>query len=237
MIKTKILEAYETLASAYNNLIDHKPHNAYYDRPNTLRLLDKVEGKRILDAACGPGKYAEILLERGAAVTGVDLSPKMIDEAIKRNGQHGDFFVHDLEKPFETFSDGSFDVILCALAMHYLENWDPTIREFYRLLKPGGALVISIEHPFFDFQYYRSANYFKTEAVSAIWKGFGPRVEVHCYRRPLNECIRPLTENGFLLDRIEEPLPTEDFAKADPRHYRELNKFPAFLMMRALKPK
>ena len=84
MSKEKIKQAYENLADSYNTLIDHKPHNAYYDRPNTLKLLSNVQGKSILDAACGPGKYAEILISKGADVTGLDISPRMIEYAKKR---------------------------------------------------------------------------------------------------------------------------------------------------------
>ena len=53
MIKKKIKQAYEDLADSYSQQIDHKPHNAYYDRPNTLSLFDDVKGKSILDAADG----------------------------------------------------------------------------------------------------------------------------------------------------------------------------------------
>jgi hypothetical protein len=38
-IKEKVIDAYETIAYSYNSLIDHKPHNAYYVRPNTLNLI------------------------------------------------------------------------------------------------------------------------------------------------------------------------------------------------------
>lgn len=51
MSKEKIKQAYEVLADSYNALIDDKPHNAYYDRPNTLNLVGEVEGKTVLDAA------------------------------------------------------------------------------------------------------------------------------------------------------------------------------------------
>ena len=89
MIKEKIISAYELMAEKYNELIDHKPHNAYYDRPNTLQLLPEVKGKTILDAACGPGKYAEILIGQGAIVIGFDISPKMVELAINRNINRG----------------------------------------------------------------------------------------------------------------------------------------------------
>jgi len=56
MIEEKIILAYEELAESYDRMIDHKPHNAYYDRPNTLGLLPEVKGKSILDAAWQSGK-------------------------------------------------------------------------------------------------------------------------------------------------------------------------------------
>ena len=234
-MKQEILRAYEQMAERYNALIDHKPHNAYYDRPNTLSLLPDVMGKNVLDAACGPGKYAELLMEKGATVTGFDLSPKMIELAIQRNNGKGAFFVHDLTTPFHMVENGSFDIVLCALALHYIEDWNFTIREFHRALKPGGTLVISIEHPFFEYTFFNSDKYFEVEPVQCTWKGFGEPVVVNSYRRPLGKCIQPLTTNGFYIDTILEPLPTEAFQRADPRHFEELSNFPAFLCIRAVK--
>lgn len=234
-MKQKIIAAYEDLADNYNAMIDHKPHNAFYDRPNTLALIKSPKGKRILDAACGPGKYAEILLEQGAKVTGFDISPKMVAHAKERNGAKGNFFVHDLTNPLKMFEDASFDIALCALAMHYLEDWNPTIQEFNRVLKPGGTLVLSIEHPFFEHLYFKSEKYFEVEAVQATWSGFGKDIEVNSYRRPLHECLQPLTENGFYIDKLVEPKPVPEFEKYDPRHFKELNEFPSFLCIRAIK--
>ncbi|HAD13444.1 MAG TPA: class I SAM-dependent methyltransferase [Saprospirales bacterium] len=235
MIQQKILSAYESLAEKYNELIDHKPHNAYYDRPNTLALFPDVQGKKILDAACGPGKYAEILIEKGATVTGFDISPNMVQKARERNRLSEEFFVHDLTTPFTMFPDGSFDIVLCALALEYVEDWTNTIREFNRVLVPGGLLIISITHPFFDYNFFNSERYFEVEEVSCVWKGFGTPVEVISYRRSLGACLEPLTENGFFLDKLVEPLPVAEFEKLDPRHFRELNAFPSFLCLRAVK--
>jgi SAM-dependent methyltransferase len=235
MSKEKIKQAYEDMADNYNNLIDHKPHNAYYDRPNTLGLLPDVAGKSIFDAACGPGKYAEILISKGATVTGCDISPKMIAHAKERNKNTTDFFAHDLSEPFSMLKNESFDIVLCALAMHYIEDWNATIEEFYRVLKPNGCLVISIEHPFFEYNYFKSTQYFSIEPVKCTWSGFGKPVEVTSYRRSLQECINPLTNNGFYIDQLLEPKPTKEFEKSDPKHYHELNEFPAFICIRAFK--
>ncbi len=233
--KEKILEAYEILAEKYNERIDHKPHNAYYDRPNTLKLVGEVAGKHILDAACGPGKYAEILRNQGADVTGFDLSPKMVEYARERNGVPHLFFVHDLMQPLDMFKGKHFDMVLCALALHYVENWNPVVREFYRVLKKGGSVVVSIEHPFFEYTYFKSKKYFSVEAVKATWRGFGQRVAVHSYRRPLSECLQPFTDNGFYIDELVEPLPVEEFEKHDPKHFKELMEFPAFMSFKAVK--
>jgi len=235
MIKEKILLAYEEMAEKYNELIDHKPHNAYYDRPNTLSLISEVKGKSILDAACGPGKYAEIFIEQGAKVTGFDRSPKMIELAQARNKAKGTFFIHDLTQPIDRLEQESFDVVVCALALHYIPDWNTTIKEFYRVLKPKGQLVISIEHPFFEYNYFNSKNYFDVEHVKCTWNGFGKPIEVNSYRRPLNECLIPLTNNGFYIDKLLEPKPTKEFEKLDPKHFKELNEFPAFMCIRAIR--
>ncbi|MCI0713613.1 MAG: hypothetical protein L0154_25880 [Chloroflexi bacterium] len=55
------------------------------------------------------------------------------------------------------------------------------------------------------------------------------------YRRPLSEVLNPLTDTGFRLDYVLEPLPTEDFKKADPEDYEELMHMPGFLCIRAVK--
>ncbi len=234
-MKEKIIAAYEAMAESYNALIDHKPHNAYYDRPNTLAMLPQVKEKSILDAACGPGKYAEILMAQGAELTGFDISPRMVALARERNRGAGNFFVHDLTQPLHMLASNSFDIVLCALALHYVPDWSATIIEFYRVLRPKGLMVISIEHPFFEFNYFKSTQYFAVEPVKCTWTGFGKPIEVNSYRRPLHECIAPLTDNGFYIDKLVEPTPVAEFKKYDPRHFKELNEFPAFMCIRAIK--
>ena len=233
--RDRIRATYDAMAPAYDRLIDHKPHNAYYDRPNTLALLPDVVGKRVLDAACGPGKYAEILLARGADVTGFDLSLEMVRLARRRNEGAGSFYVQDLAQPFDRCTDASFDLVLCALALHYIPDWSPAIREFCRVLVPGGTLVISVEHPFFEYGYFHSEDYFAVEPVQATWKGFGEPHVVDSYRRSLQDCLQPLLGNGFYLDKLVEPRPSPEMEQADPKHFAELSKFPAFLCLRAVK--
>ena len=107
-----------------------------------------MAGKSVLDAVCGPGNYVEILQEKGANVTGFDISPSMVKLARERNGDKGHFFVHDLAEPVGMLEDETFDIIICALALHYVEDWNLPVQEFCRVLKPKGTLVVSIEPVF-----------------------------------------------------------------------------------------
>lgn len=229
-------DAYDQLADAYAARVATKPHNAYYERPAMLSLLPEIAGKRILDAGCGPGVYAEILVQMGAEVVALDANPKMIAHARARLGDQAQVIQASLEAPLDFLGDVSFDVVMAPLVMDYLCDWRATLAEFHRVLKPGGMLVFSLEHPmmkYFDFQ--AESNYFAVEQVSYTWRGFGSPVEVPTYRRPLGEVLNPLIETGFALDKVLEPLPTEAFKVHEPEHYEKLIREPGFMCIRAIK--
>lgn len=229
------LEAYETLAESYAAVVDTKPHNAHYERPATLSLLPDVTGLDVLDAGCGPGVYSQWLLKNGATVTALDASPKMVELARARVGDRAAVHLADLSERLE-LSDDAFDLVLAPLVLDYIENWRFLFREFARVLRPGGTLVFSIHHPFFDYVYFRSKNYFLTERVGSEWRGFpGVKVYMPSIRRPMEEVFNPLIEAGFRLDRTLEPKVTEELKASDPRHYEELSREPAFLCIRAVK--
>ena len=229
------VEAYEILAEAYASVVETKPHNAYYERPAMLSLLPDVNRKRVLDAACGPGLYAEWLLSRGAEVVAVDASPKMIELARRRLGKTADIRQADLAKPL-TLSDESFDVVLSSLTLHYIRDWRITFGEFYRVLRRDGCFVLSVGHPFFDYTYFKSEKYFETELVGSEWKGFdGVKVYMPTFRRSLEETLNPLIDAGFRIEKILEPRPTKEFREAEPEDYEELLRRPSFLCIRARK--
>lgn len=230
------LDAYEALAEAYASVVDTKPHNAYYERPATLSLLPEVKGKRVLDAGCGPGVYAEWLIEQGAEVIAVDASAKMVELTKQRLKRTTDIWQADLRKPLAFLDSSSFDVVLSPLVLNYIEDWNGAFAEFHRLLRPAGYFIFSISHPFFDYTYFKSNNYFETELVGTEWRGFeSVRVYMPSFRRSLDATFNPLIEAGFHLERILEPKPTDEFKEADPKSYEELLKQRSFLCIRARK--
>jgi SAM-dependent methyltransferase len=231
------LEAYERLAEWYAARVETKAHNAYYERPATLSLLPPVEGTCVLDAGCGPGVYAEWLVERGAEVVALDVSPTMIRLARERVGGRVRLVQADLGCDLDFLADRSFDLVLSALALDYVRDWASVFKEFFRVLRPGGHLVFSSAHPFDEYyDHHPTGHYFQVEEVEYEWRGFGVPVRVPSFRRPLGAMINPLLEAGFLLERVLEPLPQERFRECDPRDYAKLMRQPGFICFRASKP-
>jgi SAM-dependent methyltransferase len=229
------LEAFDRLADGYAALAENKAHNAHYERPATLSLLPDVSGRRVLDAGCGPGIYAAWLLDHGGEVVGVDISERMVALARQRVGGRAEFIVADLAHPLDFLADASFDVVVAPLVVDYVRDWGSLFREFFRVLRPGGCFVFSVEHPFSDFSHRHMSNYFRTELIECTWRGFGEPVPVRSYRRPLSELLNPIVDSGFSIERLLEPLPTKAFEAADPADYVKLMRRPGFLCLRAKK--
>jgi SAM-dependent methyltransferase len=228
--------AYDELADAYAALIDTKPHNAYYERPATLSLLPEVNGKRVLDAGCGPGIYADWLLEHGAIVVALDANAKMVRLARKRLGERAQVVQANLETPLDFLESASFDIVLCPLVMDYIKNWEATFSEFWRVLCSGGILIFSLEHPYAKFDSHRdTSNYHQVELVKYTWRGFGIPVDMPSYRCPVGEVINPLLRAGFILEQILEPLPTPEFKQYAPDDYDQLMREPGFMVVKARK--
>lgn len=228
--------AFDELAESYAARVRTKAHNAFYDRPVMLALLPPVEGKRVLDAGCGPGIYAEWLVEHEAEVVGLDVSRKMVDIAGERLQGKARILQADLGKPLDFLESGSFDLVVSALALDYVLDWTALFKEFFRVLREPGHFVFSVEHPSDVFyEHHSSGNYFETEQVEIVWNGFGRRVSVPSYRRPLGAMLKPILEAGFILERLVEPRPSPEFEKEDPADYRKLMRQPGFICFRALR--
>jgi ubiquinone/menaquinone biosynthesis C-methylase UbiE len=228
-------DAYNQLADVYASIIDTKPHNAYYEKPATLSLIDEVANKTILDAGCGPGVYAQWLLNRGAKVIGIDANEKMISHARKRTSDKAIFYHANLEEPLTFLEENSFDGVLSPLAITYVKNHKKLFSEFSRILRPKGWFVFSTEHPFFSYWYFKIENYFDTQEVSCDWQGFGEPVRMPSYYHSLGTISEALYKCGFVTQRIVEPKPTEEFKINDPVRYQKLMKFPLFICIKAKK--
>lgn len=229
------LEAYDLLAERYAAMVETKEENAYIERPAFKAVLGDVKNLNILDAACGPGTLTVQLLDAGATVTGFDISQKCLKLAKKITNGRARLLHADLAAPLP-FESGQFDLVVSSLAMDYVYDWQLPVQEFYRVLKYGGRLVMSIVHPMGAATWYAINNVFGVQKVSNVWRGFGgDPVEVPAYYRSFEEILKPFLNSKFQLSKIVEAKPGENMQVAYPTQYERYLKSPAFLVIEAKK--
>ena len=181
--------------------------SATYDRPNSAFDIDEPVVKEIvdslpvgvaLDAACGTGRHAQFLAERGHRVIGVDGSPDMLARARTRVPQ-GEFLLGDLHQL--PVADAEVDLVVCALALTHIATLGPVIAEFARVLRPGGHLVISDMHP------ERVAQ----GSTPAVRGADGRPGRLSAHRHLVGDYLRAALAVGLRVRRCEEPgMPTDE---------------------------
>ena len=225
--------AYDEMGLSFQQHAADSAYNAYYDRPAMLAALGPVTGRQVLDAACGPGLYLRELLGRGAEVTAFDASPVMV--ALARQQTAGRVRIDQavLGDPLP-YPDNAFDLIVCALAIHYACDRAAAFAEFFRILRPGGAAVVSTQHPVTDWL-RKGGSYFQATLETDIWHTSSGDHPVHFWREPLSALCTAATGAGFLIERVIEPVPAETMRERYPEDYEKLNREPGFLILRFLK--
>ncbi|MEU3479452.1 class I SAM-dependent methyltransferase [Streptomyces sp. NPDC033754] len=220
---------YDSFAEGYSAENERSLVNAHYERPAMLALAGEVTGRRVLDAGCGSGPLAAALRERGAVVTGLDVSAGMLALARRRLGDEIPLHVGDLRDPLP-FDDGAFDDVAASLVLHYLEDWGPTLAEIRRVLRPGGRLIASVEHPFVAYAFQEPRpDYFATTSYSFVWTFGGQSNPITFWRKPLHAMIDAFTTAGFRLSVISEPQPDPAARELFPDAFPGLSTAPTFL--------
>jgi len=139
--KLSPLEGYNKWAVTYH--IEDNPIKNLSDEFIKSQLPD-LKGKNILDAGCGTGRLCMAALERGAAfVKGIDLSPKMIEEA-KKNCPKAEFACVDLAK---NEIKEKYDVVICGLVLGHIDSLEPALSNLVNSLKPNGHIILTDFHP------------------------------------------------------------------------------------------
>jgi SAM-dependent methyltransferase len=225
---------YDGMASVYAEHAADSAYNAHYDRPAVLGLVEDVAGKRVLDAGCGPGLYAEELLARGAEVVAVDGSLAMVELARQRLGSRAEVLHADLGQRLP-FGASEFELVVCALVIHHLDDREACLREFFRVLRRGGKVVLSTQHPTTDWL-RKGDSYFDVKQEEDVWHRSDGTYTVRFWREPLTSLCAAVSSAGFLVDRLVEPLPAPTMAERWPEDWERLQREPGFLVLRLLKP-
>lgn len=214
---------YDTFAEAYTAETEANLINGYYERPAILALAGDVAGRQVLDAGCGSGPTFAALRDRGAVVTGIDASAGMLELARRRLGADADLRVADLADPLP-FPDAAFDDVIASLVLHYLEDWGPALAELRRVLRPGGRLIMSVNHPTVFKVLHPEADYFATTEWSDEYTFGDQSATLTYWHRPLHAMTDAFTAAGFGVAVISEPHPAPG---ARERFPDALAKFPS----------
>src|SRR3989344_2247186 len=109
------------------------------------KMLDGKKATDALDIACGKGRVSRMLNQRRLKTISLDISQEMLDIGYQRgdiiNPQRGDG--EDLH-----FDDESFDVVTCIDALVHFPNYEKTISEAYRVLRPNGIYLGTTSNPY-----------------------------------------------------------------------------------------
>ena len=237
----------ETFFQGYRKLREREVNaNNLFEIPTLFSLLPNLEGKRVLDLGCGSGERCIDYVRRGAAaVTGVDISEKML--SVARN-ENSDPAITYLKIPMEDIGSisGTFDVAISSLALHYVEDYQGVVKNVIRLLSEGGIFLFSQEHPLTTCYsgmgdrwtrdengnklYANIADYCVEGRKNSTWFVEG----VQIYHRMFSTVINTLADNGFRILKIEEPYPAAELVEKYPE-YDDLYHKPDFLFVKAVK--
>lgn len=124
---------------------------ATFTTPPAAALVEFAEvraGETVLDVACGTGVVAVTAARRGAKVSGLDLSPVLLEDArsnARTIGAAIDFIEGDAEAL--PYADASFDVVLSQFGHMFAPRPEVTVAEMLRVLRPGGRIAFSTWPP------------------------------------------------------------------------------------------
>ena len=111
-----------------------------------LEACGDVNGLSILDSGCGEGRFARMLVERGAThVLGLDLCAPMIDAAKELQSERETYRVANVEE-LEFLNSGAFDLAVSYLNQCDLPDFAANTREVFRVLKQGGRFIVANLH-------------------------------------------------------------------------------------------
>lgn len=248
-------ESWDAIADGWAEWVRTNESRVYVLDGAHLALAGDVADLRVLDAGCGEGRFARMLAERGARVTGVDLSPRMIELARRAEAARPlgiEYHIADMAE-LPALEDSSFDLAIAYVSLVDVPAYELAIAEVARVLRPGGRFQFSIIHPCFsppgaaweprkpgtvplrdqDKLYRRIDNYFPPAEVRFRMWPTAPAETVN-YHRPLSDYSRALLSAGLLIRELVEPLPAPEVV-AERDWLREYLRAPFFIIFDCVK--
>ena len=211
--------------------------NDLVEIPAMKKLIGDVSGKRLIDCGCGFGSYSIYCAKRGAIVTAVDISERMIQLA--RHEATGsavqiDFRVQDVTN-MKDISPSTFDIAISSIAVCF--DMPLFFKEIARVLKPKGVLCFSEVHPLVNKELdgYFDGGIKKAKNVFGKLNPSDPDYEWQWEYYTLEDYSLGLRDAGFFIETLLEPQPVPATRGLNPELYAHARKYPMFILIRAIK--
>jgi SAM-dependent methyltransferase len=200
-------------------------------KDDDLGVLGDLEGTKVIELGCGGAQFGLALAERGADVTGVDISAEQLSHA-RANADERDADVDLIEASVTDLSmieDATYDLAVSAFAFQWVANLESCFAEASRILTDGGRLAFSVDHPYYKLIDPETGAFERSYFDADPRQEYSDRLdaEMVIHRRGVAETVNLLIDAGFTIEELREP------GYSDPEEYvSEFGSFePEFMAM------
>jgi 2-polyprenyl-3-methyl-5-hydroxy-6-metoxy-1,4-benzoquinol methylase len=170
--------------------------------PHLLPLLGNLMDQEVLDAGCGEGFLARILAARGARVTGIDISPRLIEMARSKPGtERISYRAADMSLLLPEYA-GHFDAVASYMVLHAVENYRGFATTLATVLKSRGVLVLAFLSPYAAVIHRHVDNYFESGTVTPNRGLWMQGIETYYRHRTLEEYVDAFLAAGLRLTKL-----------------------------------
>lgn len=231
---------YDECASQYTAMITAQEKAGVESSPIMspfLQVVGNVSGLTVLDAGCGEGYLSRIFVQRGANVTGIDVSAPLIEIArTKAFADQITYQVADLSQPLPTYQ-GHFDLVASFFVLNDVPDYRGFLTTLGSVLKHAGRLVLFMNNPYSFVTRNFVSNYFASGQAFPYLGLADLGVKVHFYQRTLEEYLDACFAAGFQLQRLVDVRTPEgsSFKRKKDSLLPEGYDFPDFTILSLVK--
>ena len=231
---------YDEFASEYEAMMEKQEKAGVEANPmmsSFLQVVGDVSGLTVLDAGCGEGYLSRILAQRGANVTGIDVSAPLVEIArTKAFADQITYQIADLSQPLPTYQ-GHFDLIASFFVLNDVPDYRGFLTTLRSVLKHAGRLVLFMNNPYSFVTRNFITNYFVSGQAFPYLGLADLGVKVHFYQRTMEEYLDACFAAGFQLQRLVDVRTPEgsNFKRKKDSLLPEGYDFPDFTILSLVK--